>query len=94
MDGDEAGTQVYKSDSITPIEEYVIIGSCSNLTFVRSYRFMLYRHWNLYDSMYYSRYVATNLGIWKQNGKRKLDTLLAKMGLPLDECRFEHDSDV
>lgn len=49
---------------------------------------MLYRHWNLYDSMYYSRYIATNLGIWKQNGRKKLDTLLAKMGLPLDECRL------
>ena len=57
------------------------------LTYHCSYRFMLYRHWNLYDSMYYSRYIATKLGIWKHTGKQRLDTLLAKMGLPLDQCR-------
>ena len=28
-------------------------------------RFMMFRHWNLYDSMYHSSYVAGKLGIWK-----------------------------
>lgn len=36
------------------------------------YRFMLYRHWTLYDSMYYSNYVATKLGVWKQRGDFEL----------------------
>ena len=71
--------------------------------FVR-YQFMLYRHWNLYDSMWHSRYIATRLGIWKDHGKkywqylylphvillslplRVLDTLLARVGLPLNKC--------
>ena len=28
------------------------------------YRFMLFRHWSLYDAMYHSQYVATQLGVW------------------------------
>lgn len=34
------------------------------------YRFMLYRHWSLYDSMWHSQYIATRLGIWKENGQK------------------------
>lgn len=43
-------------------------------------RFVLYRHWNLYDAMYHSSYVAGKLGIWKERGRRKLNGLLAKIG--------------
>jgi hypothetical protein len=60
------------------------------ITSLDEYRFVLYRHWNLYESMYHSRYVATKLEIWKQNGRKRLDTLLAKMGLPLDECKQKY----
>jgi len=47
----------------------------------------LYRHWNLYDGMCYSPYVASKLGTWTENGKKTLNTLLVKLGLPLDECK-------
>jgi len=43
-------------------------------------RFLLFRHWNLYDAMYHSSYVASKLGIWRERGKKKLSGLLAKMG--------------
>jgi cell division control protein 45 len=43
-------------------------------------RFSLFRHWNLYDSMYHSGYVANKLGIWQERGRKKLQGLLAKMG--------------
>ena len=43
-------------------------------------RFMLWRHWNLYDSMMHSSYVASKLGIWKERGRKRLHGLLAKMG--------------
>ncbi len=39
------------------------------------------------DSMYHSSYVASRLGVWKENGRKKLKTLLVKMGLPLEECK-------
>ena len=43
-------------------------------------RFMMFRHWNLYDAMYHSSYVASKLGIWKEKGRKRLSGLLAKMG--------------
>jgi cell division control protein 45 len=54
------------------------------------YKFFLYRHWNLYDSMYHSKYVAVRLGVWQSNGRRRLEMLLAKMGVPLDQCRASY----
>ncbi|WRT69512.1 uncharacterized protein IL334_006498 [Kwoniella shivajii] len=50
-------------------------------------RFMLYRHWNLYESMLHSGYVAGRLGIWKEKGRKKLQGLLAKMGFSLLQCQ-------
>jgi cell division control protein 45 len=44
------------------------------------YRFMLFRHWSLYESMYHSNYVASKLGIWKEKGRKRLANFLAKMG--------------
>ncbi len=43
-------------------------------------RFMLFRHWTLYDAMFHSSYVASKLGIWKEKGRQRLTGLLAKMG--------------
>jgi cell division control protein 45 len=43
-------------------------------------RFMLFRHWTLYDAMLHSGYVAGRLGIWKEKGRRRLQGMLAKMG--------------
>lgn len=54
------------------------------------FQFFLMRHWCLYQSMYHSRYVSTQLGVWKESGKELLDEMLAKMGLALKEteCPF------
>jgi hypothetical protein len=43
-------------------------------------RFTLFRHWNLYDSMLHSGYVAGKLKLWRDRGRRNLRGLLAKMG--------------
>lgn len=51
------------------------------------YVFMLYRHWNLYDSMYHTRSIAVKLGVWGHQGKKNLEQWLARMGLPLEECK-------
>ncbi|WVQ96170.1 hypothetical protein IAU59_003273 [Kwoniella sp. CBS 9459] len=50
-------------------------------------RFMLFRHWNLYEAMLHSGYVAGRLGIWKEKGRKKLQGLLAKMGFSLQQCQ-------
>ena len=43
-------------------------------------RFMLFRHWNLYDAMFHSGYVAGKLKLWRERGRKNLQGLLAKMG--------------
>lgn len=54
------------------------------------FRFMLYRHWNLYESMQFSQYVATRLGVWHEPGRDKLLGFLAKAGIPLHEARQQY----
>lgn len=56
------------------------------------FRFMLVRHWSLYDSMLHSGYLGTKLKIWNENGRKKLHKLLAKMGFSLVQCkqRYTH----
>ena len=43
------------------------------------YRFMLLRNWSLYDAMYYSDYVGSQLRIWTSIGQQNLERLLAKV---------------
>ncbi|KAF2099246.1 CDC45-like protein [Rhizodiscina lignyota] len=50
-------------------------------------RFLLIRHWSLYDSMLHSPYLSAKLHIWSDNGRRRLHKLLAKMGVSLAQCR-------
>jgi hypothetical protein len=50
-------------------------------------RLMLYRHWNLYESMQNSKYVVSQLGTYKQHGMDKLHVLLATIGVDLKECK-------
>lgn len=55
-------------------------------------RFMLYRHWSLFNGMLHSRYMATRLGVWRDKGRRMLETLIVKMGLPLAQCKLDFQS--
>ena len=50
-------------------------------------RFLLIRHWSLYDSMLHSPYLSARLHIWSDNGRKRLHKLLAKMGVSLVQCR-------
>ncbi|KAI0302062.1 CDC45 family [Russula brevipes] len=50
-------------------------------------RFELFRHWTLYDAMFHSSYVAGKLGIWKEQGRRRLAGLLAKMGFSVPQTQ-------
>ncbi|KAI9932152.1 hypothetical protein AWENTII_010483 [Aspergillus wentii] len=49
-------------------------------------RFILVRHWSLYDSMLHSPYLASRLHVWTENGRKRLHKLLAKMGISLTQC--------
>ena len=50
-------------------------------------RFVLLRHWSLYDSMLHSPYLASRLHLWNETGIKRLHKLLAKMGVSLSQCR-------
>lgn len=50
-------------------------------------RFLLLRHWSLYDSMLHSPYLSAKLHVWSDAGRRRLHKLLAKMGVSLTQCR-------
>lgn len=52
--------------------------------------FFHYRHIALLDSIYHSKYVASRLGVWKDQGSKKLRTFLARMGIPLRECSLSY----
>ena len=50
-------------------------------------RFLLIRHWSLYDSMLHSPYLGSRLHIWSEQGRKRLHKLLAKMGVSLSQCK-------
>lgn len=50
-------------------------------------RFLLIRHWSLYDSMLHSPYLSARLHIWSDIGRKRLHKLLAKMGVSLSQCK-------
>jgi cell division control protein 45 len=50
-------------------------------------KFLLIRHWSLYDSMLHSPYLAPRLQIWSDAGRKRLHKLLAKMGVSLTQSR-------
>ncbi|EXJ82819.1 cell division control protein 45 [Capronia epimyces CBS 606.96] len=50
-------------------------------------RFLLLRHWSLYDSMLHSPYLASRLHVWNESGIKRLHKLLAKMGVSLSQCK-------
>lgn len=56
------------------------------------FRFMLTRHWTLFNSMLHSRYMATRLGVWREKGRRMLETFIVKMGIPLAQCKLDYSS--
>lgn len=50
-------------------------------------RFLLLRHWSLYDSMLHSPYLASRLHVCRDDGVKRLHKLLAKMGVSLTQCK-------
>lgn len=49
-------------------------------------RLMLYRHWNLYDSLFHTSFMAARLNTWREQGRENVHLLLASIGIPLDEA--------
>lgn len=65
----------------------VTSASDTSIQLVPDPRFMLLRHWSLYDSMLHSPYLAARLHVWNESGVKRLHKLLAKMGISLTQCK-------
>lgn len=51
------------------------------------YRFFLLRHTTLWNAMMFSPYVCSRMELWKGSGQARWREMLARMGLPLDQCQ-------
>ena len=53
------------------------------IVFEEDFKFMMYRHWSLLESMRHSDYIAAKFEVWTSVGQKKLKTMIAQMGIPL-----------
>lgn len=54
------------------------------------FRFMLLRHWSLYESLLHSSYVAVRLQTWASKGRTTIEDMLTAMGLPLQQAKLSY----
>ncbi|CAL8469810.1 g9352 [Coccomyxa elongata] len=90
-------------DEVEDMEEVPVDDGYGNVTVARrkkivfghirainDFRFPLMRHWNVYESIIHSRYVAVRLGTWQEKGRDKVDELLVRMGLSQRDCKQDY----
>ncbi|KAL2239221.1 cell division control protein 45 homolog [Sesamum indicum] len=65
----------------------VTVPDSSRISYEDEPRLMLLQEWNLFDSMLCSSYIATKLKTWSDNGLKKMQLLLARMGFAREECK-------
>ena len=76
-----------QSPSISPNAGGTSSPSDTSIRLTPDPRFLLLRHWSLYDSMLHSPYLASRLHVWNESGVKRLHKLLAKMGVSLSQCK-------
>ncbi|KAL6511112.1 hypothetical protein OROGR_022236 [Orobanche gracilis] len=65
----------------------VTVPDSSRISYEDEPRLMLLQEWNFFDSMLCSSYIATKLKTWSDNGLKKMQLLLARMGFAREECK-------
>ncbi|KRZ30221.1 Cell division control protein 45 -like protein [Trichinella pseudospiralis] len=65
---------------------------CLSITFQKDLLLSLYRQWNLYDSVCYSRLTAGTLRPWTDHGLKRVREFFARCGLPLAQCKQKFQS--
>ena len=68
------------------------VNSDGIINFENDMKFVLMRHWTLYNSMLHSDFVASRLSAWREKGRKQLELLLAKMGFPLNQCKTDYSA--
>lgn len=86
----ESETEMLSDETV--LKQIPVSPDDRSITQVDELHLMLLRHWSLYDALLHSSYVATRLGVWKEQGRKRLVNLMASSGLPLNECLESHQS--
>ncbi|ANZ73192.1 BA75_01158T0 [Komagataella pastoris] len=55
----------------------------NTLIIEKDYKLFLLRHWNLYNSFFYSNFVNSKLKLYTNDGKKRINKMFAKMGISL-----------
>jgi len=88
MNDDEYEKQLVQANSwLRELSDEVASADEARIRSSDEYRFMAHRHWNLYDSMYHSSFIATRLGVWRSAGQHQLHTLLATIGISIENSK-------
>lgn len=86
--GDDTREVVMEDGCSTNIKQH--ISTRLRIDSVQELRLSLMRHWTVYEALQHSPYIASRLGLYQQSGRERLDIWLARMGIPLEECKQEY----
>ena len=90
QDGGDEVREVAGEDGGPTVSVRQHIQSRMRIDSVQELRLSLMRHWTVYEALHHSPYIASRLGLYQQAGRDRLDVWLARMGIPLDECKQEY----
>jgi cell division control protein 45 len=54
-------------------------------------KFMLLRHWSLFESIYNSNYMVTKLTLWKEQNQKRFREFLAKIAVPIEQAQQKYE---
>lgn len=83
---------IQKSKAESNSSSTALINSDGVISYESDLRFILLRHWSVYNSMLNSDFIASRLGAWREKGRRQLELLLAKMAFPLNQCKSDYSA--
>jgi cell division control protein 45 len=88
-DASETATTTHVDEATGEMVQVSVTGgrTVTRLVVENELRFLLYRHWSLYDAMLHSVYVASRVSTWAERGETRLKQLFASMGIPLAQLR-------
>lgn len=83
---------IQKSKTESNLSSSTLINSDGVISSEIDLKFVLLRHWSIYNSMLNSDFITSRLSAWREKGKRQLELLLAKMAFPLNQCKADYSA--
>lgn len=84
--------QKSKAESTSLTMPQNLVNTDGVISYEHDMKFVLMRHWTLYNSMLHSDFVASRMSAWREKGRKQLELLLAKMGFPLNQCKTDYSA--